>query len=469
MSPQAAAVAQPALDEQTLETFGTQLRGRLIQPGDPDYETARRVWNGMIDRRPALIVRCAGVADVIAAVNFAREHELLVAVRGGGHNVAGNATCDGGLVIDLSPMKGVRVDPAGRTARAEPGVIWSEFDHETQAFGLATTGGLVSTTGIAGFTLGGGIGWLVRKHGLACDNLRSADVVTADGKLITASPIEHADLFWGVRGGGGNFGVVTSFEYQLHAVGPIVLGGAVFHSLDRAREVLSFYRDYAAQAPDELTTLAAIITAPPLPFIPADLHGKSVIAVAACYAGDPDQGEAALQPLHSFGPPAADVLGPIPYTALQAMFDESAPPGMHNYWKSHYLEALDDGAIDTILRHAGSLPAPFSQIHLHQLQGAAGRIPRDDTAVGHRDAAYALNVIGTWTEPQESGDQIRWVRDFWADMERFSSGTYVNFLGDEGQDMVRTAYGADTYARLAALKQKYDPTNFFRLNQNIKP
>jgi len=469
MTTDTAQIHETAIDETAIEQLGAQRRGRLIRPADAGYETARHVWNGMIDKYPALIVRCAGVADVMTVVRFAREHELEVAIRGGGHNVAGNGTCEGGLVIDLSAMKGIRVDSASRTARAEPGLTWKEFDHETQALGLATTGGLVSSTGIAGFTLGGGIGWLARKHGMACDNLRSVDIVTADGQLLTASPIQNADLFWGIRGGGGNFGVVTSFEYQLHSVGPIVFGGAVFHPLERASELLRFYRDWAAHTPEELTTLVAIMTAPPLPFIPAELQGRPAIAIAACYAGGLDQGETVVQPLRQFGPPAADVLGPIPYTALQSMFDEGAPPGMHNYWKSHYLAALDDSAIDTIIAHAAALPAPSAQIHLHQLQGAAARPPKEGASFGHRDAAYALNIIGTWTDPGETDGQIAWVRDFWSAMEPFSTGVYVNFLGEEGQDLVEAAYDAGAYRRLVEIKRKYDPTNFFHLNQNIKP
>lgn len=458
-----------ALDGEGLKAFADKVRGQVVLPTDEAYDAVRQVWNGMINKHPALIVRCVGVADVINAVTYARENELPVAVRGGGHNVAGNAVCDDGLVIDLSPMKSVRVDVAGRTVRVEPGVVWGEFDHETQAFALATTGGLVSTTGVAGFTLGGGIGWLVRKYGLACDNLRSVDLITAEGELVTASPIEHADLFWGIRGGGGNFGIVTSFEFQLHAVGPMVLGGAVFHPLERAAEVLAFYREYTAQAPDELTTMAAFMTAPPLPFIPENLHGRPALAIAACYAGALEQGEEVVAPLRRFGPPAAEHLGPVPYAVLQSMFDASAPAGMNHYWKSHYLEALDDAAIDTILTHAAAMPAPFSQIHLHQLGGAAARVRESDTAFGHRDAAFTLNIIGTWLEAHETDQGIRWVRDFWSAMEPFSSGVYVNFLGEEGDALVRAAYDPAAYQRLVALKQKYDPTNFFVLNQNIKP
>jgi len=460
--------APPAAGE-AVESLRTRLRGEMIQPSDESYDEARRVWNGSIDKYPALIVRCAGVADVIAAVTFAREQGLVVAVRGGAHNVAGNATCDGGLVIDLSTMKGVRVDPANRVARAEPGVTWREFDHETQAFGLATTGGLVSSTGIAGFTLGGGIGWLTRKHGFACDNLRSVDVVTADGRLLTASPIQNADLFWGIRGGGGNFGIVTSFEFQLHSVGPMVLGGGVFYPLQQGRDVLRFYRTWAAHLPEEMTTLVVVATAPPLPFIPADLQGKPAIIVALCHAGDREAGEALARPLREFGPPAADVIGPIPYTVLQALHDPEAPPGMHNYWKSHYLGDLEDPEIEIVMRHAAALPGPLDQIHIHQLGGAAARPPREGVSFGHRDAAYALNVIGMWTEAGEAESQRRWVRDAWAAMEPFSRGVYANFLGEEGQALVKAAYDEDAYARLVALKGKYDPDNIFQLNQNIRP
>ncbi|MGH2443834.1 MAG: FAD-binding oxidoreductase [Chloroflexota bacterium] len=469
MTDQATTVRPTNVDEGAIEAFIASLRGEVIRPGDESYESARMVWNGMIDKHPSLIVRCAGAADVIATVNFGREHGMETAVRGGGHNVAGNAVCDGGLVIDLSSMRSVHVDPARRTAWAEPGCTWGEFDHETQAFGLGTTGGLVTSTGIAGFTLGGGMGWLVRKHGLACDNLRSVDIVTAEGKLINASPENHPDLFWGVRGGGGNFGVVTGFEYQLHPVGPMVFGGAVFHPLERAREVLSFYREFTARAPDELTTMAAIMTAPPAPFIPADLHGKSAIAIASCYAGSMEQGEAAVASLLSFGPPAGAHIGPVPYTMLQSMFDASAPAGLNNYWKSHYLASLDGDATDVILKYATMIPAPFSQIHLHQLGGAMSRTPNGSTAFGHRDAAYALNIIGMWADPAETDRDLQWVRQFWAAMERFSVGVYVNFMAEEDEGTVKSAYDAGAYQRLVTLKRKYDPVNFFHLNQNIKP
>jgi FAD/FMN-containing dehydrogenase len=448
-----------------------QLRGTLVRPGDDDYDAARSVWNGMIDRRPALVVRCAGAADVIAGLRFAREHELLVAVRGGGHNVAGFGTCDGGVVLDLSPMKGIRVDPRTSTARAEGGVVWAELDHETQAFGLATTGGLVTSTGIAGFTLGGGIGWLMRKHGLACDNLLSADVVTADGRLLTASPVENDELFWGLRGGGGNFGVVTSFEYRLHPVGPIVFGGAVFHPLERAAELLRFYRAWTPTLPDELTTMIAFLTAPPLPFIPEELHGTKMIAVALCFIGPPEQGDAAIDPLRGFGVAAAEHVGPLPYRMLQGMFDAGAPRGIHSYWKSEYLAELEEGAIEGLVEAAGAIVSPLTQLHVHHLEGVVARADAAATAFGRRDARYVANVLGMWPDPALRDGEIAWVRGAAEKLRGYSpGGAYLNFFdGDEGDERIRAAYGPEKHARLVALKDRCDPDNVFRLNQNIRP
>lgn len=454
---------QPA----AFETLQASLRGQLIDPNGAEYETARRVWNGMIDRRPALIARCTGAADVIASAAFAREHGLEIAVRGGGHNVAGNAVCDDGLVIDLSGMRSVRVDPDRRTAYAGPGCTWADFDHETQAFGLATTGGLVSTTGIAGFTLGGGIGWLVRKHGLACDNLRSVDLVTAEGRLLHASAAENEELFWGVRGGGGNFGVVTSFEYQLHPVGAVV-GGLVLHPLARAGELLHFYRDFVTGAPDELTTLVVILTAPPMPFIPQALHGTVMIAIVVCYAGEAAKGEEAVRPLRQFGPPAVDLIGPMPYVALQQMFDAGAPAGLQNYWKSAYLRGLDDAVIDTLCSYAERLPGPLCAVHLHHLGGAVARVPERATAFAYRDAAFVLNIPSLWADPADSDAVIAWTRSFFDAVQPYTEGAYVNFLGAEGEERVRAAYGGN-YERLAALKARYDPNNVFHFNQNIRP
>ena len=451
-----------------IDDFTARIRGTVLRPGDDGYEAARHVWNGMIDKHPALIVRCAGVADVVLAVRFARSQNMLVAVRGGGHNVTGNSTCDGGMVIDLSPMKGVRVNPIAQTVHAQPGLTWREFDHETQAFGLATTGGLVSSTGVAGFTLGGGIGWLVRKQGLACDNLRSVDMVMADGETLTASATEHPDLFWAVRGGGGNFGIVTSFEFQLHPVSTVI-GGLVLHPAERAGEVLRFYREFVASAPNELTTLAIFMSAPPAPFIPADMHGKPVLAIAACYTGSLEDGERAVEPLRTFGPPAVALLHPLPYQMLQGMFDEGSPAGLQNHWKSHFLTGLSDGAIETLEQYAAQRISPLSQMHIYHLGGAMSRIPANATAYPHRDGRFILNIIGMWPDPSENAQQIQWVRDTWQAMTPYSTGgAYLNFMGEEGADRVRAAYG-ENYARLVDVKRRYDPTNFFHLNQNIPP
>ena len=459
----------PVLGEATLGDFQASLRGALLRPGDDGYDVARRVWNGMIDKRPALIARCAGAVDVITAVQFARSHDLQVAVRGGGHNVAGHAVCDDGLVIDLSPMKGIRVDPMARTARAQAGVTWGEFDRETATFGLATTGGLISTTGIAGLTLGGGIGWLMRKYGLACDNLLSVDIITADGQPLTASATENEDLFWGVRGGGGNFGIVTSFEYRLHRV-TTVLGGMVFYPAAQARDVLRFFRAYTAAAPDELTCLAVFLTAPPAPFLPAHLHGAPLVAITVCYTGWMDEGEEVVRPLRVFGPPLVDLIRPMPYTALQSMLDASAPSGLQNYWKSRYLSDLGDETVDTLIAHAGGMTSPLSAVHIHQLGGALSHVGEDKTAVSYRDAPYAFNIVSAWLDPQGSERHIAWTRAFAAAMAPHSTGgVYMNFLGDEGEDRIRAAYGAATYDRLVDLKTKYDPTNLFCLNQNIRP
>ncbi len=456
------------LGEATLAEFQASLRGALLRPGNDGYETHRRVWNGMIDRHPALIVRCAGVADVISAVQFARSHHLVVAVRGGGHNVAGNAVCDGGMVIDLSPMKGVRVDPAAGVVRAQAGVTWGELDRETQAFGLATTGGIVSTTGISGLTLGGGIGWLMRKYGLTCDNLLSVDVVTADGRSIVASANEHPDLFWGVRGGGGNFGIVTSFEYRLHPVHTIT-GGMVIYPAARFHDALRFYRAFCASAPDELTTLASLFTAPPEEFIPPSLHGTPVLGIVACHCGSPEEAERVLRPLHTFGPPAVDLLGPMPYSVLQTMVDTSYPAGQCYYWKSDYLTDFSDEAIETIIAYRDRSSSPLSAVDIHQMGGAVARIDANATAFGHRDAPFLVNTVASWTNSQQGEEHIKWARSLSAELARYSTGTYVNFLSNEGEAGVKAAYDPTAYQRLVALKQTYDPTNLFQLNQNIVP
>ena len=461
----------PLMEASAFDEFAESFGGELLLPTSPTYDTERRIWNGAIDRRPACIARCTGVADVVAGVRFARERDLLVSVRGGGHGVGGHAVCDGGLVIDLSPLKGIRVDPARRTVRAEAGVLWGELDRETQHFGLATVGGIVTHTGIAGLTLGGGIGWLMRKHGATVDNLLSADVVTAQGELVTASEEENPDLFWAIRGGGGNFGVVTSFEYRLHAVGPTVLAGPVFYPLVNAPEVLRFYRDFIATAPDELTTIFELSVAPPVPFLPEEVHGKPIVMVGACYAGAPDEGAEVVRPLKQFGRPIVDLLEPKSYTALQAMFDPAVPHGWHRYWKSVELPPLTDDAIDTLVQHASRQTSPKSYCIVFQLGGALARVSEDATAFSQRHAAHNVNINAVWTEDDPDAERhIAWARDFFDAMQPHAGGrVYVNFLGDEGQERVRAAYGERTYARLVELKRVHDPTNLFRLNQNIQP
>jgi len=443
--------------------------GSVITLDHPEYETARRVWNGMIDKRPTLIARCTSAADVTAALAFARTERLPIAVRGGAHNVAGNATVDGGIVIDLSRMKGIRVNAEKRLAVAEPGLTWGEFDAATHAHGLATTGGLISTTGIAGFTLGGGIGWLMRQHGLTADNLVAAELVTADGQTLRASEKDNSDLLWALRGGGGNFGIVTRFEYRLHPVAQVI-GGLTLYPAVRAGAMLRFFREIADSAPDELTLLLAFITAPPAPFVPEHLRLKPVVAIVLCYTGDLTEGERIVRPIKSFGPPAADLVGPMPYPALQSMLDAGAPAGMQNYWKASYLATVSDAAIEVIVEHAARMRSPLSQVHLHQMGGAVGRVPNAATAFSHRDTAFAMNIVGIWPDPAENDTHRRWAREF-ADAiaPHTTGGVYVNFLGNEGEERVRAAYGDKAYARLVDVKNKLDPENVFQLNQNIRP
>jgi FAD/FMN-containing dehydrogenase len=467
------AIRTPISDSPTtdFEPLRAGVRGAVILPADPGYDAARAIWNGAIDRRPACIARCTGVADVVAAVRFARERDLLVAVRSGGHGVGGHALCEGGLVIDLSPMKGIRVDPVARTARAEAGVLWGDLDRETQLHGLATVGGIVTHTGIAGLTLGGGLGWLMRKHGATVDNLVSVDLVTAAGELLTASEDENPDLFWGVRGGGGNFGIVTSFEYRIHPVGPIVLAGPIFHRLEDAPEVLRFYREFIAAAPDELTTIFELEAGPALPFLPEDVHGKPIVMVSVCYAGAAEDGIEVVRPLKEFGSPIADKLEPKPYTALQSMFDPFVPHGWHRYWKSVELPRLTDTAVDTLVEHASAQTSPRSYCIVFQLGGALARVGEEETAFSQRTAAHNVNINAVWTEDDPHGERhVAWAREYFSAMQPHAGGrVYLNFLGDEGADRVRQAYGKRQYERLAALKRTYDPTNFFRLNQNIAP
>ena len=460
-----------AVGESALREFKSGLHGALIRPGEGEYETARKVWNGMIDKKPALIVQPVDDEEVVRAVNFGREHGLLLAVRGGGHNVAGFGTCDGGLVIDLSRMKGITVELKGQTARAQGGLTWGEFDKATQVHGLATTGGLVSTTGVAGFTLGGGIGWLMRKYGLAADNLLSAEVMTAQGQRLKASPQENADLYWGLRGGGGNFGVVTSFEYQLYPLGPSVLGGALFYPLEQAQELLSIYRRWSQTLPEELTSMVAFLTAPPEPFVPQALVGSKMIAIALCYAGEVEQGQAWVKPLRLALSPAIDLVGPIPYTALQGMFDASAPRGIRSYWKSEYLADIPDDFVQVVVEYFGKTPSPFTAVHLQHLGGAIQRKSADETAFTHREAKYVMNIIGEWPEASRDIENTAWVRGLWQAVQPFASGAvYLNFMdNNEGEARIRAAYGEAKFARLAQLKKKYDPGNLFRLNQNIPP
>jgi FAD/FMN-containing dehydrogenase len=453
----APAAAAPGAAE--IRGLRAALRGQVLAPGDAEYEQARRVYNAMVDRRPAAIVRCAGTDDVRAAVAFAREHGWHPAVRGGGHSVAGHSVCDGGLVIDLSAMKGIRVDPAARLARVEGGVTWGELDRETAAFGLAAPGGIVSTTGVAGLTLGGGVGWLVRKHGLSCDNLAAAEVVTAGGELLRASDGEHPDLFWALRGGGGNFGVATSFTFRLHPVGT-VLGGMVLHPRGRAGDVLRFYREFTADAPDSLTTSAGLLTSP---------EGVPLVALVACWAGPPREGEAVLRPLRAFGQPVQDGIAPLSFPLMQRLMDGAFPAGRRNYWKAGFLDALTDAAIDTVVAQAARAPSPHTAVLLESYTGAAARVAPGATAYPHRGAPYNLHLFSAWTDPAGDAASVGWTRDAWEALAPFSTGgAYVNFLGDEGDERVRAAYGANL-ARLAEAKRVYDPANLFRRNQNVRP
>ncbi len=447
------------LPQSAVSAFRSRIRGDVLGPGEDGYDKARTVFNAMIDRCPALIVQCAGIEDVMTTVAFVRDHDLLVSIRGGGHGVTGNAVCDGGLVIDLSRMKSVRVDPAKRTARAEGGATWGDFDRETQTFGLASTGGIVPTTGIAGLTLGGGIGYLNRKYGLACDNLISAEVVTADGRVLRASAEDNADLFWALRGGGGNFGVVTSLEYRIHPVGP-VLGGELIFPLDRAKETLRFYRDWSLNAADEVRADATLLSGPEGP----------ALAIIVCYCGSIDDGELVLRPLRRFGPPVVDTIGPSPYARIQNLLTEVLAPGSCHYWKSGFFRSFSDDAIERLVDFfAADVPSPFAAVAIEQVGGAVARVGERETAFSHRRAQHSCLVLRAWRDPAASQDNMAWARSCYGVVEPFlEQGVYVNYLGDEGESRVRAAYGAN-YERLAALKQKYDPTNFFRGNQNIKP
>jgi hypothetical protein len=468
-TPQASPLETTAFDE-----LGRSFRGDLLLPTSPGYDAARRIWNGAIDRRPACIARCTGVADVVAAVRFARERDLEIAVLGGGHGVAGTAVCDDGIVIDLSAMRAVWVDPAGRTARVQGGALWGDVDHETQAHGLATTGGIIGHTGVAGLTLGGGIGYLMRKHGLAVDNLLAAEVVTAEGRIVRASVDEHPDLFWALRGGGGNFGVVTSFQFALHPVGPTVTAGPVFWAADDAADVLRFYRDFVSEIPDELGTIVKLCTIPPLPVIPEDLHWRPAIAVACCYAGAVEDGERAVQALRAFGSPLIDLISPKQYVDHQCALDDTVPHGWHYYWKSTNLAGLSDDAIAVIAGHASTANSPRSYAAMFHFGGAVARVPHDATAYTGREVPHNIIIHGAWL-PEESGElgaaETAWARGFLEALEPHrAASVYVNFLdSDDDASRVREAYGDQIYRRLAAVKAKYDPDNAFHHNKNIRP
>lgn len=456
------------LDDKALEQFLAQVRGPLLRPGDAGYDAARQVWNAMIDRQPALIVQCTGTADVMAAVRFAAAHDLLVSVRGGGHNIAGSAVCDGGLMIDLSMMRGVHVDPETRIARVQGGATWGDLDHESQAFGLATPGGVISTTGVAGLTLGGGMGWLSRRFGLSADNLRAADVVTAAGNRVMASDQENEDLFWAIRGGGGNFGIVTSFEFTLHEVGPLVLAGPTIHRLADASRVLRQYRDFAREAPRACCVWAVLLTAPPLPFLPERFHGTKIVSLFQCYSGDVEQGEQVLAPLRTFGDPIADAVAPMPYTVVQRLLDLQYVRGKRNYWKSHNFTDLSDSALDLLIAYAQTFPTPESDMVIHHLGGAINDRAPDATAYPHRDISFAVTPGARWQDPAQDGACIGWLQDWHAALAPYASGgAYVNFISERQGEQHR-AYGTN-YERLTQLKARYDPTNLFRMNQNIEP
>jgi FAD/FMN-containing dehydrogenase len=462
----------PDLPTETVASLAGALRGVVIRPDDPTYDATRAVYNGMIDRRPALIAQCADVADVIAAVNFGRDQGMLVAIRGGGHNGPGLGTCDGGLVIDLSPMRHVRVDPVQRTVRVAGGCTWGDVDHATHAFGLATPSGIISSTGVGGLTLGGGIGHLSRKCGLTIDNLLEADVVLADGSFVTASASEHPDLFWAIRGGGGNFGVVTSFVFKLHPI-DVVYGGPMFWPLAKATEILQWYREFLPAAPDDMNGWFAFASVPPGPPFPTQYHLEKMCAIVWCFTGPLDRAEAIFAPIREkFGPPAIDFTGPVPHPALQSMFDPIYPPGYQWYWKADFITEIPDAAIAEHVRFAATMPTPWATMHLYPVDGAAGRKGNDETAWNYRDAKWGMVMVGVSPDPADNQDLIAWTRDYWAAIHPYSAGgAYVNMMmdaTDEGQDRVRASYRSN-YERLAEIKSTYDPANFFRVNQNIEP
>jgi len=457
------------IDDSKVTELKAAVSGGILLPGDAGYDEARTIWNAMIDKRPGLISQCSNADDVIAAVNFARTHGLLTSIKGGGHNIAGTSMCEGGLTIDLSPMKSVRVDPEAQVAHAGPGATLGDFDSAVQKHGLATPVGINSITGLAGLTLGGGFGWLTRKYGMTIDNLVAADVVTAEGKLLTVNAKDHSDLFWAIRGGGGNFGIVTRFELKLHPVGPEILAGLLVFPLSDGIEALKKYREFVPHLSEESTVWAVLRKAPPLPFLPEDVHGKEIIVFALFHPGDPEEGERAFAPIRSFGTLLGEHVGVQPYTDWQTAFDPLLTPGARNYWKSHNFTALSDKAIETLVEYAGKLPSDECEIFVGLLSGAANRVATDATAYPQRDAIYVLNVHGRWREASDDDKVIGWSREFFAKTAPYATGgVYVNFLTAEETDRIKAAYGPN-YTRLVEVKSKYDPMNLFRRNQNIKP
>ena len=456
------------LSETIVERFKAVLRGELIQPNDESYDDARKVYNGMIDRRPRLIARCANVADVITAVNFARENNLLVAVRGGGHNGAGLGTCDDGLVIDLTRMKGIRVELATRTVRVEGGCTWGDVDHATHAFGLATPAGIISTTGVSGLTLGGGIGHLTRKYGLTIDNLLAADMVLADGRFVTVNDEENKDVFWAIRGGGGNFGVVTSFLFRLHPI-YTEYAGPMLWELNHTTELMKWYREFITQAPEDISGFFAFLVVPPVPPFPEHLHNKTMCGVVWCYSGLMEKAEEAFKPIRSFLLPALDLVGPMPHPVVQSMFDALYPPGLQWYWRADFVNELSDDAIAHHMKYASKIPSMHSTMHLYPINGAAHRVSNSDTAWSYRNATWAQVIIGVDPDPANNERIISWTKEYWEALHPYSAGgAYVNFMMEEGEDRIKATY-RDNYDRLVEVKNKYDPTNLFRVNQNIKP
>lgn len=451
------------------DSLRPRCRGRILTPAEDGYEEVRQVWNGSIQRRPAAILQCAGAADVLAGVRFAAEHGLTLAVRAGGHNIAGLGTCEDGLVLDLRALQGVWIDPRSKRARVQTGITWGTFDHEAQALRLATVGGIMSTTGVAGFTLGGGVGWLTRRFGAACDNLRAVDLVTADGQSLSVDADSEPDLFWALRGGGGNFGVATTLEFRLHEVGPEVIAGPVIYPLEQSRDVLAGWAEAVPSLPEEAMSVAVLRTAPPDPPFPARLWGQPVLSLSMMWTGDPDEADAALGPLRVLGRPAIDAVGPKQYTAVQASQDPYWTPGAQNYWKADYLSGLDAAAIATLIDAAAAFTSPGSDIKLAALGGALARTPEDAAAYGHRDAAILLNINTRWDSADSSTDHVGWTRALWTELHRLATGVYVNFLGDEGENRIVQAYGEDKYRHLAEIKARWDPGNLFHINQNIQP